>query len=134
MENIKLENCLNLSRDAFAQNEAGEDQYSYSVFGKGRGGKEIQARVKLDKFYYHQADAYFGTPEDNFPLYLRRELNSFTDAKTGEVKSSTTYIAFTVDEEGYAWSLPVMPFGKSDALTIDVLFDRIEWEKNRKKA
>ena len=133
MEKVDLNGCLALCRNAFGESEDGEARYSFSCIGKGRGGKEIEARVKLDKFFYHQADAYFGDPTENVPIYLRKEVSSFTNNVTGELVSSDKFIAFTVDEEGFSWGLPVIPFGASDKLVLNTLFARLEWNKAKKE-
>ena len=121
-----METLLNVKMDPFAKDDDGNDVYSFSCEGELRG-KNVTARLKFDKFAYHQLEAFFGSPDDNEEIFLRKEISKTTDINTGEIRETVTYIAFTKDEDGFEYTMPVTPFNKTDRMIVDTLFRRKEF-------
>lgn len=115
---------LKINKEGFAKDDDGKDVFSFNVTGVLRG-KQVLARLKMDKFAYHQHEFVFGGEGDNYDVYLEYRPKQLVDSRTGTVTIQDNFVAVSYDEgDDVPYEMPMQPFGKFDTTILLQLFKR----------
>lgn len=123
MEQKKEQKRLKIMKTGFAKDDEGNDIFSFSVVGELRHRK-VTARLKMDKYLYHQHEYVFGGPNDNYDVYLEYCPETRLDSRTGRETVIDRFVATSYDaDDDYTYKMVIQPFSASDGLLIKQLLD-----------
>lgn len=121
-----VDNTLYVKREAFKSN--GKVYYGYFIPFEMRGHKGKVEMVPANNKGYLNLEIVYGD-SDEAPLTIK---TTSTKSKDGTRQKFTSYFVSNVDEMGFPWVSDIKPASLSDTSLLNMLIERMKFEKSQK--